>query len=220
MKIKAFASILALLLLGFSTSRLATAQTAGGSAKGSYQFSFDDGYTKYTEFDAATQTDGSTTGSMFYSDEATVSYQDVDGTGDPSLKETYPGFSIKVDFDGLAVDKNQAVMSGTIMDSNVRNLIGQRVLLTVADNGTNTRVPDQLTWGIYKPVVRDWTPADAELKEDPGVGLRWVATDAERRDDKGVEMPGSTAITTESFPISSYNFADVAKGAGDIVVQP
>jgi hypothetical protein len=220
MKIKALTSILALLLLGFATSRQAAAQTAGQSAKGAYQFSFDDGYTKYTEFDATTQSDGSTTGSMFYSDEATVSYQDVDGTGDPSFKETYPGFSIKVGFDGLVVDKNQAVMSGTVTDSGIRDLIGQRVLLTVADNGDNTRVPYQLTWGIYKPVVRDWTPSDAELKVDPGVGMRWVATDAERRDDKGVVMPISTEINAQSFSVSSYNFADVAKGAGDIIVQP
>jgi hypothetical protein len=220
MKIKAFASVLALFLLSFATSQLAMAQTAGQSAKGTYQFSFDDGYTKYTEFDAATQPDGSTTGSMFYSDEATVSYQDVDGTGDPSLKDRYAGFSIKVEFDGLTADKNQAVMSGTVMDSGIRDLIGQRVLLTVEDNGVNGRIPDQLTWGIYKPVVRDWTPSDAELKVDPGVGMRWVATDAERPDDKGVTMPRSTAINAQSFPVSSYNFADVSKGAGDLIVQP
>jgi hypothetical protein len=218
MKIRTFTSILALFLLGFATTQLATAQTAGQSAKGSYQFSLEDGYTKYTEFDAATQADGSTTGSMFFSDEAKITIQDVDGTGDKEV--TYPGFSIKVGFDGLVVNRNQAVMSGTVVDSSVREYIGQRVLLTVEDNGDNTKAPDKLTWGIYKPVVRDWTPSDAERKVDPGVGMRWIATDAERRDDKGITMPMSEAIDAQTFPVSTYSFADIARGAGDIVVQP
>lgn len=220
MKIRTFTSILALLLLGFAAPQLTTAQTAGQSAKGSYQFSFEDGYTKYTEFDATTQADGSTVGSMYLSDEATVSYQDVDGTGDPSLQEKYEGYSVKASFDGLVVDKNQAVMSGTITDSNIRDLIGQRVLLTVEDNGDNTRVSDKLTWGFYKPVERNWKASDGELKDDPGVGLRWIATDSERRDDVGVQMPRDETITTQSFPVSSYSFVDVEKGTGDILVQP
>ncbi|MDT4955381.1 MAG: hypothetical protein QOJ02_3519 [Acidobacteriota bacterium] len=218
MKIKTFASLLALLLLCLATQHLATAQTAGQSTKGSYQFSLEDGYTKYTEFDAATQTDGSATGSMFFSDEAKITIQDVDGTGDKEV--TYPGFSIKVGFDSLVVNRNQAVMSGTVTDSSIRDYIGQRVLLTVEDNGDNTKVADKLTWGIYKPVVRDWTPSDAELKVDPGVGMRWVATDAERKDDKGITMPMSEAIDTQRFPVSTYSFADIERGAGDILVQP
>jgi hypothetical protein len=220
MKIKVFASILALVLLSFATSPATSAQTAGQSASGTYQFSFDDGYTKYAEFDAKGQSDGGATGQLTFTDEAKITLQDVDGTGDPSLQETYPGYYLKVEFDGLVVDKNQAVMSGTVRDSSVRDYIGQRVLLTVEDNGDNTRVPDQLTWGIYKPVVRNWTAADAELKEDPGVGLRWVATDAERIDDAGVVMPKSEAIDAQTFPVSSYSFADVQKAAGDILVRP
>lgn len=220
MKIKAFASILALVMLSFAASATTSAQTAGQSASGTYQFSFDDGYTKYTEFDAKGQSDGSATGQLTFTDEAKIALQDVDGTGDPSLQETYPGYYLKVEFDGLVVDNNQAVMSGTVRDSSVRDFIGQRVLFTVEDNGDNTRVPDQLTWGIYKPVVRNWTASDAELKEDPGVGLRWVTTDAERRDDKEVVMPQSEAIDAQSFPVSSYSFADVQKSAGNITVKP
>jgi hypothetical protein len=216
MKFKTFASILALFLLGLAASPTTSAQ----SASGTYQFSFDDGYTKYAEFDAKTQADGSAAGQLTFTDEAKIALQDVDGTGDPSLKDTYAGYYIKVDFDDLLVDKNQAVMSGTVRDSSVRGFIGQRVLLTVEDNGDNTRLPDQLTWGMYKPVVRDWVAADAELKEDPGVGLRWTAVDAERRDDKGIVMPQSEAINTQSFPVSAYSFAEVQKAAGDITVRP
>jgi hypothetical protein len=215
-----FASLLALFLLGFAAPHLAQAQTPGQAASGRYQFSFEDGYTKYAEFDAKILDDKSTSGQLFYSDEATVSYQDVDGTGDPAFKESYPGVSIKVDFDGLLVNKNQAVMSGTIRDSTIRGYIGQRVLLTVEDNGDNTRVADKLAWGLYQPVVRNWIPTDAERKGDNGASLRWIATDAERKDDVGVAMPRNETIDTQSFPVSSDTFVDVARGAGDILVTP
>jgi hypothetical protein len=217
MKIKTLASFFALLLLSLATPSLTSAQTTGQSATGTYKFSFEDGSAKYVEFDARTQADGSTVGQMYLSDEATVVYRDVDGAGDP--EEKYPGFYIKADFDGLVVDKNQAVMSGTVRDSSIRYLIGQRVLLTVEDNGDNSREPDKLTWGFYKPVERNWTPSDAERKEDEGVGLRWFATDAERKDDVGVAMPRDESINTQSFPVASYAFADIAEGSGDIRVQ-
>jgi hypothetical protein len=217
MKIKTFALTLALFLLSLAAPLLTGAQAAGQAASGTYQFAFEDGYAKYVEFDAKRLADGSATGRMFLSDEATLVYQDLDGTGEPEGK--YPGFYIKADFDELAVNNNQAVMSGIIRESSISEFVGQRVLLTVEDNGDNTREPDKLTWGIYKPVVRNWTPSDGELKEDPGVGLRWTATDAELKDDAGIEMPRSEEINSKSFPVSSYAFADIREGAGDIIVQ-
>ncbi len=218
MKTKAFTSIMVLLLLGFAAQSQAIAQTGEQSARGTYQFSFADGYTKYVEFEARGSGDGSGSGQMYFSDEAPDTSQDVDGTGDSG--EPYKGFYIKAQFDGLVVNKNQAVMSGTISDSSIRSLVGQRVLLTVEDNGDNTRVLDRLTWGIYNPAQKNWTPSDAERKEDEGVGLRWWATDAERKDDVGYQMPRDESISTKSFPVSSYSFVEVARGAGDIQVQP
>jgi hypothetical protein len=218
MKIKAFASILALFLLSFATSQSATAQTAGQAASGTYQFSLEDGYTKYVDFAAKILDDGTTSGQMTLTDEAPLYYQDVDGTGAPEAK--YDGVYIKADLDSLVVNRNQAVMSGTIRDSTVRELIGERVLLTVQDNGDNTKVADQVTWGVYNPVVKDWKPSDADLKDDPGVGMRWFATDAEIKDDKGINMPPSEAITTQTFQMGAYNFIEIQRGAGDILVQP
>jgi hypothetical protein len=214
MKSKAFASILTLLLLGF----VAPSLTRGQAASGKYQLALEDGYTKYLEFDAQKQADGSTTGSLLLSDEAPLVYRDVDGTGDVEAK--YPGFYVKADFDDLVVTKNQAVMSGLVRDSSIRELVGLRVLLTVEDNGDNTKEPDKVTWGLYKPLERNWTPSDAELKEDPGVGLRWLATDAERKDDEGFMMPKDESISTKSFPVSSYAFVESDRTAGDILVRP
>jgi hypothetical protein len=214
MRIKPFASILALLLLSLAAPLTASAQ----SADGSYQFSLEDGYTKYVEFTSRALSGGGADGQMFFSDEAEIVYQDVDGTGEK--EESYRGVSIQVEFDGMVIDKNQAVMSGTIRDATIGNFIGQRVLLTVQDNGDNTKEPDRLTWGIYRPVVRNWIPSDAEWKEDPGVGLTWLATDAERRDDEGVKMPRNETINAQSFPVSTYAFVDMLRGAGDIRVLP
>jgi hypothetical protein len=217
MKITRLATILALFLTGFAAPHTAGAQTGGQSAIGSYRFSLEDGHTKYVEFDAQTQEGGGATGQMFFSDESEVMYQDVDGVGDP--EETYRGFYLRAEFDGLSVVNNQAVMSGTVRDSSITYLIGQRVLLTVEDNGDNSREPDRLTWGVYKPAEKGWTPSDAELEKDEGVGLRWVATDAELRDDPGVEMPPDMTIDTQSFPLAAYTFSDLELWSGDIKVQ-
>lgn len=192
----------------------AAAQTAGGS----YQFALEDGRTKYVEFDAKAQTGGGASGRMFFSDDAPLIEQDVDGAGDPV--ETYNGFYFSADFDDMSVTGNQAVITGTVRDSNITGLIGSRVLLTVEDNGDNTRVPDHVTWGVYAQTKRDWTASDAELESDPGVGLRWLATDAELGDDKGVIMPGDDSIGVHTFPLASFEFVVAAKGSGDIVVRP
>jgi hypothetical protein len=121
----------------------------------------------------------------------------------------------------MNVVENQAVMSGVIRDASIKELIGQQVLLTVQDNGDNSREPDLLTWGIYRPFRKDWTPSDAEWKEDPGVGLRWWATDAERKDDVGYEMPRQEGtVSIQSFPFAAYLFVDTFDGVGDIFVQP
>jgi hypothetical protein len=217
MKIIRLASILALVLLGFASPPAAVAQTGGQSAFGSYQFSLADGHTKYVEFDARTREGGGATGQMFFSDEAESTSQDVDGTGDPLERHT--GFYLRAEFDGLLVVNNQAVASGTVRDSSIAALIGQRVLLTVEDNGDNAREPDKLTWGVYKP-AGSWETSDAELERDPGVGRTWEASDAERRDDVPVQMPGNNNIGTQTFPFTAYAFVDLEHWSGDIRVQP
>lgn len=214
MKIKAFAPLLALFLLALAAPQVANAQAAAGS----YKFAFEDGAAKTIEFDARGEANGSAVGQMYLTDEATLVYRDVDGTGESGK---YAGYYISAVFDGMVVDKNKAVMSGTIRDSNVREILGKRILLTVEDNGDNTRIPDRLTWGIYNDTPRTWTPSDYERKDDPGVGLRWWAKDAEReREDVGYAMPRDESTTTMSFPMNTYAFADLASESGDIRVSP
>ncbi len=218
MKRMALAPMLALSLLAVVAPRVAGARVGDPVARGSYRFSLGDGYTKYVEFDAQALSGGGATGSLFLSDEAPLVYQDADGEG--SREETHRGFYLSASFDGMTVVGNQAVMSGDVRDSSIPDLIGQRVLLTVEDNGDHSREPDKLTWGVYRPAARSWTPSDAELEDDPGVGLRWRATDAEREDDEPVSMPRPQTIDTRTFVLSAFVFVEAADGAGDIVVQP
>jgi hypothetical protein len=209
-------SRLALLLMIFAAAQTTRAASA---AAGSYQFTLTgDKYLKYVEFDASTQPDGTATGSIYFTDEAVITIQDVDGTGEKG--GGFAGYNLKAEVDGLVVTENKAVLSGIIRTSSNPDFIGQRVLLTVIDNGDNTKVPDGLTWGIYKPIDRRWVPSDAEWKEDPGVGLRWWATDLEQRGDVGYQMPRDETIGTQTFPVAAYGFVDTDNGAGDIRVSP
>jgi hypothetical protein len=210
MKISRVIAILALLLAG------SVPAAAAESAQGSYQFTLGDRLTKYVEFDAQAPTGGSASGHLFYSDESPVEEQDVDGVGDPASR--YQGFYFSADLDGLRVSGNQAVMSGVVRDASIASLIGQRVLLTVEDNGIGGREPDKLTWGVYKP-AGSWETSDAELERDPGVGMTWETSDAERDDDVPVRMPGDTTVGVGTFPFSAYAFVDTTDGAGDIVVR-
>ena len=209
-----FTTMLAVVLTVFAAAQ--TTRAASAAAAGSYQFTMTgDKYLKYVEFEASTQADGSASGFIYMTDDALITLQDVDGSGEP--KERYAGYNFKADVDGLVVTNNQAVLSATIRDASNLAFIGQRVLLTIKD-GETTKEPDQLTWGVYKPIDRRWVPSDAERKEDPGVGLRWWATDAEVKDDRGYQMPRDESIGTQTFPIASYGFVDTSNGAGDIRV--
>jgi hypothetical protein len=215
MKTFRLTSLAALLLFISAAAQTSFAQSA---AAGSYQFTLaGEKVLKTVEFDARSNADGSATGTFSMTDDAVITFQDVDGTGE---KGRLVGYNFKADVDGLLVSKNQAVLSGVIRTASDSTLLGQRVLLTVEDNGDNTRIPDRLTWGMYRPINRDWIPSDAELKEDPGVGLRWWATDYERKDDVGYQMPRSETIDHNTYPVAAYGFEDVSDAAGDIRVTP
>ena len=209
-----FPSVLALALLIFASAQTARASAAAGS----YQFTLTgDKYLKYVEFDATGNDDGSATGYISMTDEAIITIQDVDGTGE---KGRLAGYTFKADVDGLVVVENKAVLSAVIRTASDQSFIGQRVVFTFVDNGDNTKVPDGLTWGVYKQIQRDWVPSDAEWKEDPGVGLRWWATDAEVRGDVGYEMPRDETLHGQTFPATTYDFVDADNTAGDIRVSP
>jgi hypothetical protein len=219
MKSLGVASIGTLFLLGMGT--MAMAQTPGASAKGTYRFVLEDRVVKTVEFIASTDEKGVTTGQMAFYDPSRI--PDTDDPEDPRAADAPPEFSMKASFDSLTVEKNRAVMNGTVVDSTHRSYIGKFVQLVVEDSGPDSRVPDQLTWSFCKPREGGWIPSDAERKDDDGAFLRWWATDAERKDDVGIPSQDLLARDTSCpvYLLSQYSFADLLKWDGDIVVvQP
>jgi hypothetical protein len=203
-------------------SMTAGAQISGPSASGTYRFVLEDDSSKSVEFNATTDERGATTGQMTFRDEAGVSEQDPDGVADEKAESPSPFYMTAI-LDSLTIEGNRAVMSGTVADSSNRSYIGKWVQLVVEDNGNGSEEADKLTWCFCQPEEGGWVPADAEVKEDQGAFSQWWATDAEREDDKGVQstniVPGNKT-SCQVFLLSTYPFADVRNGEGQISVQP
>jgi hypothetical protein len=221
MKSKASILMLTLSLLILGTPRLTTAQTTAGYASGMYRFIMEDSLAKYVEFEARADDKGNASGYMVFTDQAKISDKDVDGD-DSSPIESPGEFYVKADITTMTVEKNRAVMGGTVLDSSHRTYIGRWVQLVVEDNVSNLRVPDTLTWGFCRPPAGGWVPSDAERKDDNGAYLSWWATDYERRDDVGV--PSKNLISSDmrscpAYPPSFYTFVNIHKWDGDIKVS-
>jgi hypothetical protein len=210
-----------LLLLCSAAPAPTSAEKGGPSASGSFRFSVA-GLVQTVDFNVRTDKGGDSSGQLTYSGAAEIPDQDVDGEGGPASGAVVADVHYTARFDCLEVSGNRAVMSGFVTGSTLPAYIGRRVLLVVEDNGEGVKVgaPDRLTWGVYGQRDRSWTPSDAELREDPGVGLTWTATDAEREDDAGVPSHRGEEVTCKSFPLSSYSLTDVAHGDGNIQVRP
>lgn len=221
MRTSGFITLSILFLLIFTAPQRAHAQTPGASASGTYRFLLEDGLTKSLDFSASTDDRGTTTGQMTFLDTAKI--PDVDDPEDPRQGDAPPELYVKASIDTLTVEKNRALMGGTVLDSSHKTYIGKYVQLVVEDNGANLDRPDRLVWTLCKPSAGGWVPSDAERKADDGAYLHWWATDAERRDDVGIPSRDllATAKSCPVYSLAAYEFADVLKWDGDIVVvQP
>lgn len=207
-----FASLLVLL-------SLATSQSAGAQyATGVYRFILDDELIKYVDFEA--RSDGKfTTGQLTFTDQAWISDFDPE---DPKPGDSPRELYLQAALDSLTVEKNQAILGGTVKDSSHRSYIGKWVQLVVEDGGDNPEIPDRLTWRFCQPPPGSWVPTDAERPRDDGAYLRWWATDAERKDDVGIPSTDLLAKHTSCpvLPLGVYLFAEPLKWEGDIIVQP
>ena len=208
-------------VLGFvflASPLLAFAQA--GSANGTYKFIMEDGFVKSVEFDAVSNERGTATGSMLFTDEAKIFFQDVDGTGEIPKDEPVP-FSMKAEFDSMTIDKNRAIISGVVRDSSYQSYIGKWVQLVIEDND-GVEVPDKLTWSFCQPEQGGWIPEDAEVPGDRGAFLSWWATDAERKDDVGIPSPDIIPGNLKScrvYSLFSYDFAEILKADGAITIK-
>ena len=211
-------SVLALMLL--MAPRL-TAQVAGPYASGSYRFTLEDELVRSLDFEARTDEKGFTSGSMTFTDPSKIA--DVDDVEDPRAGDTPPEFYVKASLDRLTIEKNRALLSGTIVSSSHKSYLGTWVQLVVEDNRDNRELPDRLTWSFCRLQPGGWVPEDAERPGDNGAYLHWWATDAERKDDVGIPSPNlfpGEEKDCRVYPLFFYTFADVLKWDGDIIVQP
>ena len=209
---------LALLVVTLTLPVLTFAGADGPSATGSFQFTLEDGHTRFLDFNARQQNNGRVVGEMTFSDPSVIPVQDPDAT--PGANTA--GALVQAKFDCLKISGNRAVMSGVISESNILSAVGLRILLVVEDNGEGINAPgtDKLTWGIYQPSGGGWIPKDAERDDDNGAGLSWLATDFERTDDAGVPSNQSKVVGCQSFSLAAYSFVDIAHGGGNVQVQP
>jgi hypothetical protein len=206
--------VLTLLLLVTASSA-----SAQGAANGTYKFILEDGLTKYLEFDAKSDKEGTATGYMIFTDEAKIEIQDVDGTGEVPREEPVP-FSMKADLTSMRIENNRAIIDGVVSDSSYRSYIGKWVQLVIEDND-GKEVPDKFVWSFCQPEQGGWIPTDAEVPGDRGAFMSWWATDAERKDDVGIPspnlIPGSLKSCVQN-PLGSYEFASILEGDGAIQI--
>ena len=219
MKRVVFAFLL-VLLLTFAFQKQSAAESNGPSVSGSFQITTDDGPTRYIEFYAKVEQNGSTTGETIFQDRPSASDQKAE-SGDRSATDSSSAFFAKAQFDCLFVNGNRAVMSGSVTESSSAQHIGRRLLLVVQDgDGFNPPGKDKLTFGIYRQTAKGWLPIDSERPDEQNGAGAWIAQDSERPDDEPVLSPKSGTIGCQSFPISSFSFIDARHGQGSIKVRP
>jgi hypothetical protein len=214
MKILGFASIL---ILSLTLPPPGMAEEASGV----YRFLLEDDAVKRIEFDAWTDAKGNAAGQMVFTDETKISDGGEEAReGEEEPKELY----VKAELDSLTVEKNRALMSGTILDSSHKSYVGRRVQLVVEDSGEGSKEPDRLIWTFCSPREGGWILSDSEREDDDGASLQWWATDAEREDDEGTPssnlLPDEDEGGCQTHPLWSYALADVRKYEGEIVVRP
>lgn len=212
------ASLFVLCVVILASPLIANAQA--GAANGKYNFVMEDRFEKYLEFDARTDERGNTTGYMQFKDAAKVWFQDVDGTGDRPSDEPVE-FFMSADLDGMAIEKNRAVISGVVRDSSYRSYVGKWIQLVIEDND-GFEVPDKFLWSFCQPEQGGWIPEDAEVPGDRGAYMSWWATDAERKDDVGIASPNlipGNLKGCRTYPIRAYEYATILKGDGIIQIM-
>jgi len=191
--------------------------SSSSTVDGSFRIYSREDTDRYIEFHATRSADGLVSGQTIFRDEA-VPPPNVTESASP---ESQP-FFFKADVDCLVINKETAIMSGAITDSNSHPYIGRRVLVVAQDNGgtDDQSKKDRLTWGIYRSDNHSWVPSDSERSPDEVDQLTWIASDSERPDDEGMVSKRTEIIGCQSFPLSSFSFVNPNQGKGTVRVRP
>ena len=102
-----FGAVMALLVVTSALPALTFAggvgSSAGPSATGKFQFTLEDGQTRFLEFDAREQNNGRIAGEMTFSDPNVVAVEDPDATPGPNNA----GAIVQANFDCLKITGNE-----------------------------------------------------------------------------------------------------------------
>jgi hypothetical protein len=215
----AFASLIAILLVGLFLPSVVAVDEEMPSAIGHYQISMSDEPTKTIDFKARLDRDGSTAGEMAFQD--TPRPSDPKPSGEAGTEDAARPFFLKANFDCLTIKGNSAVMSGNVTEASLEKYLGRRVLLVVQDNGhgADPAKRDKLTWGLYRAAPAETLLTTDFERPDDQAGITWVATDAERADDTGTLSLRNEEIGCHSFPFSAFSFIDAKQGSGNVQVR-
>ena len=205
-------------LSSFAPTAAVFSETAGSTVDGRFQIE-SEGPTRLIEFHATRSIDGRVSGEAIFRDDSVVN---VEKPSEAVSSDAAQSFFLKADFDCLVINKNKAVMSGSITDSSSRHYVGRRVLVVAQDNGgaTDSSKTDRLTWGIYLSDKKWWVASDSERPADEVSQLSWIASDSERADDEGVPSDKEQIVGCQSFPLSSFSFINAKQGHGRVRVRP
>ena len=205
------------LFFGVASQSAFLSEPKGSSVDGNFRIYSREDTDRYIEFHATRSADGLVSGQTIFRDEA-VPPPNVTESVSP---ESQP-FFFKADVDCLVINKETAIMSGAITDSNSHPYIGRRVLVVAQDNGgtDDQSKKDRLTWGIYRSDNHSWVASDSERSPDEVDQLTWIASDSERPDDEGMVSKRAEIIGCQSFPLSSFSFVNPNQGKGTVRVRP
>jgi hypothetical protein len=207
--------------LAFALSNAVTAESIGPSAIGKFEILNDDGPTRLLQFSALATKDGQTFGEVVFQDAVGTHTPKIDNSSDFS-SDAQKQFFLRAKVDCLVVKDNRAVMSGNVTESSFERYIGRRFLVVTQDNGDGL-IPaqrDKISYGIYRPTIKNWYATDEERPEE-GVGpLSWLATDLERPEDEGRISSKDETVGCQTFSLSSFSFVDAKHGRGSVQVRP
>ena len=212
------AAALSALLISHPTS----AESTGPSVSGKFELRNQDGPAKSITFNAIATKEGRVFGQAVLQDDAAPSPQPSASSSETGAPAT--PFFLKAEFDCLVVKKNKAVMSGNVTESSVERYIGRLFLLVAEDNGHGAidLLRDKLTWGLYRTTTKNWLPSDSERTDEESSSgpVAGFATDLERPELEGVVANKNEVVGCQTFPLSSFSFADGSHGRGSVQVRP
>jgi hypothetical protein len=211
-----------LVFVGFLLSAALTVQSwaegEGPSAIGNFQIVTETGRLQEVKFSARMARDGSTTGEITFRDGIGIKTPAaIVDTGD--LIEDSSEFYAKAVCDCLVVRGVEAVMVGTVTESNRETYVGRRILVAVQD-GDSLKPPlrDKLTFGFYRKIAKGWLTSDSERDDPQGQAPSWVASDSERTDEAGIIPRQDDELSCESIPLNAHSFISARGGKGTIQV--